>query len=79
MSNDIIKDQSLVAIIVSGVAFLIVFVPSYVWPLILGLIGFIFGLVNFLSRKRGMDVIALIAMVLGALVILACLLQEFVL
>ena len=71
-SNDIFKNSSLVAIIAGAIGMIILFVDGPVGVLLLGLIGLLFGLTNYLKDNR--DVLALIATIFGAIVVVMALL-----
>jgi len=71
--DDIFKDTSLVAIIAGAIGLIILFVDGPVGVLLLGLIGLLFGLVNYMKNNK--DIIALIAMVFGAIVVIVAIWQ----
>jgi membrane-bound ClpP family serine protease len=64
--DDILKDTSLVAII-AGIFGLIIIFAGIISVVLIGLICIILGLINYLKNKN--DIIALIAIVLGIIVI----------
>ena len=67
------KDSSLFAMIVGILAIVVVF--FHVAVLLMGVLAFVIGLINFLKDKQ--DTMALIAMVCGLIVIIAYVLYEF--
>jgi hypothetical protein len=72
-AEDILKDSSLVAIIAGAIGLIILFVDGPVGVLLLGLIALFFGLVTFMSNNK--DIIALIAMIFGAIVVVVAILK----
>lgn len=67
--EDILKDSSLVAIIAGVIGLFIVLGDDLGWIglVLLGLIAFVIGLVNYMKNNK--DIIALIAAILGVIVI----------
>jgi nicotinamide riboside transporter PnuC len=74
-AQDILKDSSLVAIIAGILGIFIIFGGSLAWlgVLFLGAVAVLFGLVNYLKNKD--DIIALIAAILGIIVVVVALLR----
>jgi hypothetical protein len=69
-AEDILKDSSLVAIIAGIIGLIILVGDSLAWVgvVFLGVIALFFGITNYLRNRN--DVIALIAAILGIIVIL---------
>ena len=65
------KDASLFAMIMGIIAIAVVFIPEIV--VLMGLFAFIIGLINFLRNKQ--DMMALIAMVVGLIVVVVAALK----
>ncbi|MCL2143050.1 MAG: hypothetical protein FWH44_02165 [Methanomassiliicoccaceae archaeon] len=72
-AEDILKDSSLVAIIAGAIGLIILFVDGPVGVLLLGLIGLLFGLVNYMKNNK--DIIALIAAIFGVVVVVVAIWQ----
>ena len=72
-AEDVLKDSSLVAIIAGILGLFILFGGTLFWlgVLFIGVIALFFGLVNFLKNRQ--DIIALIALILGAIVVIVAL------
>jgi hypothetical protein len=73
-AQDILKDSSLVAIIAGIIGLFILFGGTLAWcgVMFLGLVAVFFGLTNYLKNKN--DIIALIALILGAIVVVVAIL-----
>jgi len=76
-AEDVLKDSSLVAIIAGILGLFILFGGTLFWlgVLFIGVIALFFGLVNYLKNRQ--DIIALIALILGAIVVIVSLLKGF--
>ncbi|MCL2712962.1 MAG: hypothetical protein FWD37_06825 [Methanomassiliicoccaceae archaeon] len=61
------KDSSLFALIAGAIAIVVIFFPAAI--LLMGVLALAFGLINFLNSKY-QDIVALIAMILGIIVII---------
>jgi len=74
-AEDILKDSSLVAIICGILGLMILFGGGLAWlgVLFIGVIALFFGIVNYLKNRQ--DIIALIAAILGAIVVVVALLR----
>jgi len=71
--EDVFKDSSLVAIIAGAIGLIMIFVNGPVGLLLLGLVALLIGLVNYMKNKN--DLLALIALIFGAIVIIAAILK----
>jgi hypothetical protein len=68
-AEDILKDSSLVAIITGILGLIILFVSVPLGVLLIGLVGLFFGVTAYLKDRN--DMVALIATILGVVVIAA--------
>ena len=73
-AEDILKDSSLVGIIAAIIGLFILFGGTLGWVgvLFLGVIAVFFGLTNYLKNNN--DIIALIAAIIGAIVLITAIL-----
>ena len=72
MSKTIELDITVVALIMGLIAVVVIFVPLAV--LLMGVFAFVIGLLKFYNRKN--DILALIAMILGLVVIIVAVWQN---
>ena len=70
-AEDVLKNTSLVAILTGVLGLIAIWKPA-IGVLLLGLIALLFGLIGFLRNKK--DIIALIAIIVGAIVVLVSIL-----
>lgn len=68
------KDSSLFALIMGVIAVAVIFFPLAV--LLMGVLAFVIGLINLLGSNNKHNLMALIAMVLGLIVILLAVLEH---